>query len=531
MTTPEARTLRSGFLGSAATRPDAVALTVGGRELSYGEIEDRARRWATALLDRLDAPPRRVGVFGHRSETGYVAVLASLFAGATFVPLNRSFPVARTRSMIERADLDVLIADAASAPQLPELLAGMSPSPLVVLPDAATSPPGLSPSTVTAEHLDARAPLADLPEVDVDDIAYLLFTSGSTGEPKGVPITHGNVRHFLDTRAERYRLGPDDRLSQTFDQTFDLSVFDLFMAWDAGARACCLQSLELLTAPRSIERLGLTVWFSVPSLVPLLQRKGLLVPESLPSLRWSLFCGEPLPSSAAEAWQAAAPESIVENLYGPTELTISCTVHRWDATRSPAACLNGLVPIGTAHEGLTCLLVDESLRETTDGEPGELCVAGPQTFPGYWQRSDLDETRLFEHEVKGRRLRFYRTGDRVRREASGELVFLGRADHQVKVHGHRVELGEVEHVLRELPGVVEAVALAWPHEHGSATGIAAWLTGTVTDMGMVQESARDRLPDYMVPRVVRHVDELPLNANGKIDRRELERRLDVEPAS
>ncbi|WP_225860931.1 amino acid adenylation domain-containing protein [Streptomyces triticiradicis] len=526
-TTMPTRPLADGFRHHASTHPDRIALTVGRRSLTYAEADSTARRWATRLLETRgdgERRPRRVGVLAHRSEPAYLGVLAALYSGAAFVPLNRKFPVARTRAMLERADLDALIVDEASAAQLPELLAGLKRSPDLLLPDDGT-PAGIrtdgpSGALVLRQADLATAPeLRELPETGHDDLAYLLFTSGSTGTPKGVPITHGNVRTFLDTNQDRYRITPDDRFSQTFDQTFDLSVFDLFMAWEHGARVCAMDPIELLAPFKYLERNDITVWFSVPSVAAVLRRRGVLAPGTMPTLRWSLFCGEALPRATAEAWQAAAPHSVVENLYGPTELTIACAVHRWDPRTSPAECVHDNVPIGRLYPGLDGLVVNERLAPVTDGETGELCVAGPQATPGYWRAPDVTAERFFEHAGR----RYYRTGDLVRRQGT-ELICLGRNDQQVKVGGHRVELGEIEAVLRRA-GCAEAVCLMWPDD----STVTAVVTGTA-DPADLSDAVAAELPAYMAPRSVHAIGELPVNANGKVDRGALRRWLDTRTA-
>lgn len=522
------RSLRDGFLRSATQRPADPALVVGNRVLDFATLEETARRWAGALLAGLEARPRRVGVFAHRSPVAYAGTLAALLAGAAYVPLNRTFPTGRTRAMLRLAELDALIVDRASAAQLGEVLRGLEGTLPILFPDEDDSLAAAS-TTFGASDLAKRAPLDRLPETIASDIAYLLFTSGSTGVPKGVPVSHGNVGHFIDVMVERYAIGPEDRFSQTFDQTFDLSVFDLFVAWERGASVHAMQPLDLLAPARFARKQELSVWFSVPSVPALMRRKNLLKPEIFPTLRWSLFCGEPLPLSTAIAWQQAAPNSVLENLYGPTELTIACLVYRWDRERSAAECVNEVVPIGRPYPGLGAVLVDEALRPVSAEQAGELCVTGAQTVPGYWRDPERTAERFVELEAfPGQR--FYRTGDRVRRLPGGDYAYLGRTDHQIKVLGHRVELGEIEAALCGNACVLQAVALGWPLAGGTAQGITAFVSGTDVDAEALRAASRQALPDYMVPDRVIVVDEMPLNANGKIDRKQLAERLALDAA-
>jgi amino acid adenylation domain-containing protein len=528
--------LHTGFLDNAKSAPQATALRIGQQSWTYDELDDTARRWAGALLAGLDRAPERVGVLGSRSEVTYAGPLAALLAGAAFVPLNSANPVARTAHMIRAAELDAIIADRSALPQLGELLAADRQdggrTPLLLLPDAAATdtPPRMA--VLGRPELRLARQLPQPVATAADATAYLLFTSGSTGAPKGVPISHANVTHFMNAAQHRYRLGPDDRLSQTFEQTFDLSVFDLFMAWGNGAAVCVPRPIDLLSPFRYVEENEISVWFSVPSLATLLRREGLLRPGSLSGLRWSLFCGEALSRETAEEWQKAAPNSILENLYGPTECTIACTAYRWDPDRSPAECHNGLVPIGRPWAGVRTLVVDDQQHPVAAGEAGELAVGGNQTFGGYWRNEAATARAFFEAPTDTGREVYYRTGDRVTQLASGDLGFVGRLDHQVQVRGHRVELGEVEAVLRAGVGVTDAAAVAWPIESGNAQGIAAFVSGNELDAAEVAESAQRLLPDYMAPRTVRLLDELPRNSNGKVDRSALRRLLDEpEPAA
>lgn len=520
----DGRSLRTGFLRSAAARPNAPCLIIKGETISYKEVEQTARLWASAIVERIGGRAERVGVFASRSRESFVGVLAALCSGATFVPLNPSFPAERTREMIRQADLDAMIVDEQGLRQLANVLDGVDDPPLLLFPEVEAiegfDAPALSPA-----QIGKSSPIEELPPLLPEDIAYLLFTSGSTGTPKGVPVTHANAAFFIDFVADHYSVCADDRFSQTFDQTFDLAIFDLFVAWERGASVYSLQPLDLIAPARFITRNALTVWFSVPSIPALMRKKGTLNGGALPSLRLSLFCGEPLPAQTAQAWQDAASNSVLENLYGPTELTIACLWYRWDAARSPAECVNGVVPIGRPFAGLGAILLDDELAPAGE-EGGELCICGPQTTPGYWRDPQKSAERFVE--LPGGAFpapRFYRTGDRAKQLPNGEYVYLGRTDHQVKVMGYRVELGEIEACLRREPNIVEAVALPWPMVEGTAQGIVAFVSGDGIDLDRARQEAVAALPQYMVPSEIRIVEAMPLNANGKIDRNALDAQL------
>jgi amino acid adenylation domain-containing protein len=519
--------LHTGFLASAARYPDRVALSIGRQHWSYAQIEELARRWAARLMIVTGGQPARIGVLGYKSLTSYVGILASLFAGATYVPLNPTYPVLRTRVMARQADLNAIIVDERSVSQLPAILDGQFRSPVILSPASAIDAVPSVASTVHGEReIGSMKPLSEIPEVAASSIAYLLFTSGSTGKPNGVPITHANVCYFLGVNSERYQLNQEDALTQIFDHTFDLSMFDIFMAWSHGAAVSSPEPLELLAPARYFADLRISVWFSVPSLAALLLNKRFLKPNSLPGLRWSLFCGEALPRKIAEAWQAAAPNSIVENLYGPTELTICCAAYRWNAAQSFNECVNNIVPIGQIYSGLDHVIVDDELRLVCPGEVGELCVAGSQTFPGYWRDPARTRARFFNHTDEGGRVRsYYRTGDLVKCLDGGHLAFMGRVDHQIKVRGYRIDPGDIEAILTRQPGVDQAVALGWPVESESAQGIVAFVAGSLEDPTSLYDALRLEVPVYMIPNKIHVIPSMPLNSNGKVDRNALRARL------
>ncbi|MFC9249580.1 AMP-binding protein [Streptomyces sp. NPDC057136] len=485
-------TLHGRFLRGLAVAADRDAFRVAGHGVTYAETHRSALSWAGELHAASGGRPRAVGVLASKSATAYIGTLAALYAGAAVVPLHPGFPAARTRQALVAAGVSAIVTDERGVGLLPGILESGPDLPVLV------AERGARPEVA----LDRPLP------VDPQDTAYVLFTSGSTGRPKGVPISHGSTAHYFRTLDARYDFTPHDVFSQTFDLTFDCAMFDLFCAWGAGACVVPVPAHAYRAFPEFVAEQGMTVWFSTPSSIALLRKTGALAPDALSGLRWSLFAGEPLRSEDAQEWLCAASGSTLENLYGPTELTITCATHRWSPQTSPDRCVNGVVPIGPVYDGLDHILVDP------DGEPGddegELCVSGPQMCAGYLDPND-NHGRFLERDSRT----WYRTGDRVRRFADGELAYLGRVDDQVQLQGWRVELSEISHAVRACPGVEEAAVVVAPL---AGDELVVFYTGRPAAPVELARALRSLLPQDLIPRHFQHLDGMPLNANRKIDR-------------
>ncbi|HET8681734.1 MAG TPA: AMP-binding protein [Micromonosporaceae bacterium] len=511
-------TLFSLFRRSVDEHPDALAIEVQDERLTYTDLSALVDRLAARLADTLGRSPVSVGLLASRSLAAYAGYLATLRLGARVVPLNPAFPPSRTATMCRLGGVEVLLVD--DVP--PHYLASLGELVRVAAVVLRTDGGGR-----WYEDGSLAGSLGGEPPDDPDAPAYILFTSGSTGEPKGVSISCRQLVPYLAYARDRYATGPGCRLSQAFDLTFDPSVFDMFVAWTSAAALVVPQPNAMVSPVDFVNRKAITHWFSVPSVISLAKRLRTLRPGSMPQLRWSLFAGEQLTLAQARAWAAAAPASIVENLYGPTEMTITCVQYRlppdqqdWPETS------NGTVPIGQAYPHLESLVVT---GDSAPGDDGELCLRGPQRFGGYLDpadntgrfiRTDQDAITIYDGRSRLTGDYWYRTGDRVRMECGGELVHIGRIDQQVKIRGYRIEPGEIESVLRHHPGIEDVVVVAVPGSD-SEPDLHAVYTGVKAVPDELAARVAGRLPWYMVPRRYHHRPGLPANASGKIDRRRI----------
>ncbi|WP_394827343.1 amino acid adenylation domain-containing protein [Pendulispora albinea] len=486
------RLLQDGVVVHARRSPERPAVVDPHRTVTYGELDAAANHLARALLARGVAVGDRVGIWMPKSAYALAAMQAVLRVGAVYVPLDPQSPLARIRTIVANCDMKVVIGSDVTLSAAEDI-----------------GRPLLGVEQLGGEALFHRAsePVPQ-PAIDPEDLAYILYTSGTTGVPKGVCVSHRAALAFVDWGIRLLDVGPEDRLANHAPLHFDLSVFDVYAALHTGARVVIVpegSSLLGTALVAFIARHGITIWYSVPSaLVMMMDQGGLLEMDPCP-LRTIFFAGEVFPIKQLRQLRRGLPRCRMFNLYGPTETNV-CTYFEVTSIE-PERTIP--IPIGRACCGDRASARAEDGTVVGVGGVGELWVEGPTVMSGYWG-----------HPAQGPA---YGTGDVVRVLEDGVFEFIGRRDHMVKIRGHRVELGEIEAALLAHPAVREACALVWGE--GLGMRLVAYLAcapgHSPPSLIQIKTHCQSKLPRYMIVDAVRYVDELPRTRNGKIDRRSL----------
>jgi amino acid adenylation domain-containing protein len=508
---------------SAAARPDAIAVVDRDRRLTYAELDAWSNRVANLLLDLGVQRGDRVALYLEKSLEAVAALYGVLKAGAAYTPLDPGAPVARLGYIAGNCGARVVLTEAGKADTWAGLVeAGAMPEAFVAMAGDPPEATAAGRPVLGGPDVDDRSAASPaVPVIDLD-LAYILYTSGSTGAPKGVKLTHRNALTFVDWAVAEFGVGPDDVLSSHAPFHFDLSVFDLYAAAEAGATLALVPpkaSVFPSQIASFIEQARITVWYSVPSILTMLVLRGGLKGGEFPTLRTLLFAGEVFPTKYLRQLMALLPHARFANLYGPTETNV-CT---WYDVPPLPDDQTADIPIGRAIDNVEVFAVTDDGKRASLGELGELYVRGTTVMQGYWGDRERTDRMLVPHPFAPElRDLVYRTGDLVEELPGGDYRFLGRRDAQVKSRGYRIELGEVESALNAHPSVVECAVVAVPDEV---------VTNRIRAFAVVRDPAvtaaelarfcGERVPRYMVPEAIDLRDELAKTSTGKIDRQAL----------
>lgn len=517
------RLLQDWLSQQAQRRPDAAAIRWRGEEVTYGGLEQLSNRLAWMLKAQGCVRGDRVALLLPKSPLAIASMLGVLKADCIYTPVDTRNPAARIARMLAVLGCRCALAVGSTRELLREVLCQVP----------AQAPPvvGLLESEIDLASGEMQFGLDDIASCPAEspdrkntsrDTAHILFTSGSTGAPKGVVITHANVMHFVDWAVGHFGIGPDDRLSGHSPLHFDLSTFDLYGTLAAGATLHLIPP-ETNLLPHKLAQLiqdeALTQWFSVPSILNHMAKLDVIRPAGFPSLRRLLWCGERFPTPGLMYWMRRLPNVEFTNLYGPTEATIASSYYQ--VPDCPAD-ERDEIPIGTGCAGDELLVLDELHCPVEQGVIGDLYIRGPGLSPGYWadpERTSATFTQdPFSNDPNDR---LYRTGDLARVDQAGRVMLVGRADTQVKIRGYRIELGEIE---TALDGIVElqesavvVVASAGFEGHQLCCAYVPRPGGEITP-AILRGRLAESLPGYMLPSRWKQLERLPLNQNGKTDR-------------
>jgi D-alanine--poly(phosphoribitol) ligase subunit 1 len=474
---------------------DKNAFFINGDFYTYSELTETISRIRKSIQTNTKELEKNIGIVANDDLETYASIFALWFEGKAYVPISPETPKDRNENIIQQALIKTVI-DSSNKPLFPE-------HNLIESQKLPTATINLAPKNISNQEL-----------------AYVLFTSGTTGQPKGVPITRKNLTGFIKAfETLGFVIDDKDRFLQMFELTFDLSVMSYLIPILCGA---CVYTIPKDKIKYSyifelMDEQKLTFSLMVPSMLHYL--RPYFNEISAPEMKYSLFCGEALPLDVTKEWSACVPNAKILNVYGPTEDTIFCTEFSYNRTGENKS-HNGVISIGKATNENIAVVINENNQVLPYGNTGQLCLAGIQLTPGYWNNEEKNKEVFFYLDYNGKQTRFYKTGDLCYIDKDGDILYIGRSDNQIKVQGFRIELSEIEFHIKTFLKKINAVAVAMTDALGN-TEIGLIIESNAIDIIPLQDYMKAKMPAYMIPKKIEFTNKFPLNTNGKTDRNKL----------
>ncbi len=512
--------LAQAVIESAMRYPEKISIKIKDETLTYHELLHKSAQVANTLKG-LGANKVAIGVVGQRHMASYVGILGILLAGCYYVPINPKLSKDKIISIINDSNIKFLVGDVDNFSKIKQSLNDNNCRAIV----QKITPFELTPESsgwLDKKYINSKSFEIDLSNISKDDLAYVMYTSGSTGNPKGVQVTNNNVLSWLKNMSQLYRLNPGFVASQTYDLSFDLSVADIFHTWFNNGVLCVLPEDEHLYPVEFINRESIELWSSVPTLLNFMSKMGALKANAFPSIRFSLFCGEPFPVSLAEKWSVACPNGSVENLYGPTEATIWMTRYEFDRQKIKSGG-NGILPIGAPFPGHKVEIILKDNKRALMGDVGELVYKGLQITKGYLNNESKTNSVFVQFDWDKSGDIWYKSGDLGFLNKSGDFECIGRKDNQIKLGGRRIEIGEIESVLSKFTLLQDIVVVAIKNDDQITTGCVAFTMNEISKEGQIRirQESMQYLEQVFFPKKIVTIDEFPRSPSGKIDRKAL----------
>lgn len=479
------------------------AISVEGKLYSYQKLFSYAKLIAMQLQKYSE---QRCVIIANRNLTAYASLLGVLLAGKAYIFLNTKDSIERINDNFLCVNTSLLICDSNNQPIANKLFS-------------------LSNKMIQIFHFDfeefesLNSNYSKLKKTYL--YAYMMFTSGSTGKPKCVPVSHANLKSYLENIIQRLKPTECDRFSQITELTFDLSVHDIFTCWSVGACLYILPENHIIGIPKYIKDNKISFWCSVPSTIHLLHQLKRLSSPFL-SIRYSIFCGEALSNDLAKLWHQYTPNSAIDNFYGPTEATVAIMAYRWQPDLE-----NNIVPLGYPFPNQFIFLLDSNLKPVKKNQIAEIFLSGAQVTQHYWNNPQLSNEKYICYKENKMKFMAYRTGDLAYFDPNYGYIFKGRSDDQMKIRGYRVEKIEVESILKTITKTELTAVLPYKQDlMGNVLSLICFLVNPTISMDEIITKCRQNMLDYMIPSHFIRLNAFPYNKNGKVDYKQLEKFID-----